>query len=557
MKTLIKYTFSIVALLLFTQLSAQTWVNTSSNPNEGRVYFSTVQMNDGRVVFVGGVNDSGLVNYVDIYNPILDTWFMGANFPVPVQDAAAVCVSDSIVLLFGGRAENETVDNVWEYNVNTDTWTAKEGMPIDIREHNAIVLQNNKVLITGGYRQPSDTDNPWSFVYDPITDSYSDPINLVQVISGHSSFLLDNGNVLIIGGVNGYIPSNIGQIYDVDTDTWSSTTSPTTRSGGQSGVKLSNGNVVVVGGYNYQGGLYLTDVDVFDVDTETWSALANLPQGKTRTSVSELSNGNIMVAGGFDASKSNIFDNSYNGRKGLKFGKSNNTKICYDNVINIDYTSGVITAQDPLLNARTSMTTIVLRDNRIALFFGNDGTNYYHNGTIYGTASAANLFDIIFHVTETDGTTPIDGAEVTFNSEALATSISGDASFSNVEAGNGLYYTVLKDGYDAYEGYLSVQNSNFEVNVLLQQTQIGIGDIASNNIANIYPNPSSGEFHIQSKHVKSIEVTSICGQIVYVHKNLDESKTIFDISIEDAVAGIYSLSIETETGIYNKKLIIK
>ena len=64
---------------------------------------------------------------------------------------------------------------------------------------------------------------------------------------GHTATLLPNGQVLVAGGGNSYIPHNTAELYDPDTGIWRLTGSLSRRVY-HSATLLQNGQVLVVGG---------------------------------------------------------------------------------------------------------------------------------------------------------------------------------------------------------------------------------------------------------------------------------------------------------------------
>ena len=77
-------------------------------------------------------------------------------------------------------------------------------------------------------------------------------------------------------------------------------------------------------------------------------------------------------------------------------------------------------------------------------------------------------FKVTFTVS--DGTDPLSGAEVSFNSTLETTNSEGKVVFDGVVPANGMSYSVSKSGYDLYEGSLDVVDSNVEEPVVLVLT---------------------------------------------------------------------------------------
>jgi hypothetical protein len=74
-------------------------------------------------------------------------------------------------------------------------------------------------------------------------------------------------------------------------------------------------------------------------------------------------------------------------------------------------------------------------------------------------------FSVTFNVT--DGTNPLEGAEVEFNGAIKSTNASGDAVFINVLPGNDLPYAVLLNGYEEESGTVTVVDADVSESVAL------------------------------------------------------------------------------------------
>ncbi len=89
-------------------------------------------------------------------------------------------------------------------------------------------------------------------------------------------------------------------------------------------------------------------------------------------------------------------------------------------------------------------------------------------------------YTVTFNVT--DGTSPVQNATVTFNSQNINTNTSGQAVFSNVESGNNLPWNVSKTGYNTETGTLNVTDANVTHDVTLSEATYIITFIISDGI---------------------------------------------------------------------------
>ena len=77
-------------------------------------------------------------------------------------------------------------------------------------------------------------------------------------------------------------------------------------------------------------------------------------------------------------------------------------------------------------------------------------------------------------------------------------------------------------------------------------------DKAEKPVFNIYPNPSTDFVYIQgNQNIKSVSLINTLGQIV---KSLDCNQSKIKLSLQELTNGIYYLKINTQSGIYTKKI---
>ena len=79
-------------------------------------------------------------------------------------------------------------------------------------------------------------------IFDPTTGEWSPAASSVQVHGNHRAILLEDGRVLLVGGL-------LSEIYDPETDTWTSAGAPNReKSWGYTATLLNDGRVLVTGG---------------------------------------------------------------------------------------------------------------------------------------------------------------------------------------------------------------------------------------------------------------------------------------------------------------------
>ncbi|PLX12118.1 MAG: hypothetical protein C0594_02825, partial [Marinilabiliales bacterium] len=82
-------------------------------------------------------------------------------------------------------------------------------------------------------------------------------------------------------------------------------------------------------------------------------------------------------------------------------------------------------------------------------------------------------YTITFSIT--DGTNPISGASVNFNSEIKLSDESGNATYNHIPVGTGVEYTITKTGYNSVNSTIDIsQNTNIDITLIDSRTAINL-----------------------------------------------------------------------------------
>ena len=159
------------------------------------------------------------------------------------------------------------------------------------------MLNDGTVLLIGG-RSSNNTVLASAEIYNPVTGKFTGTGNLNVIRYKHAAVLLQDGNVLVIGGSNeddwrGKYRS--AEIYDANTGKF-------TRIADLNGerfkladaaVLLDNGNVLVGGG-NRQ-------VEIFDVQDQRFTVGEKLDNDYYFSVLTRLRDGRVLISGGYDS----------------------------------------------------------------------------------------------------------------------------------------------------------------------------------------------------------------------------------------------------------------
>jgi hypothetical protein len=123
--------------------------------------------------------------------------------------------------------------------------------------------------------------------------------------AGHSSTLLNSGQVLIAAGVNEGSDLNSALLYDPTSNTVTPTGSLVTARANHTATKLNDGRVLITGGELVDGSL-LKSAEIYDPATGVFTQLARaMSIARTKHTATLLQDGTVFVVGGKQA---DIFD---------------------------------------------------------------------------------------------------------------------------------------------------------------------------------------------------------------------------------------------------------
>lgn len=220
----------------------------------------------------------------------------------------ATKLRDGRVLIAGGRGPafegpDIPLDTALLFDPATGTWISTGSLNDARQEHTATLLNDGQVLIVGGLG--ADGYLPSAELYDPDTGTFSyTNFWLAAGRSLHSATLLADGTVLIAGGITETGVTNTAERYYPDGypdgQLFYSAGPLATARYEHRATLLSNGKVVITGGFN---GFSIASVEVFDPYDDSYDGGAFQPAGtllgaRHNHEAVLLPSGKILVAGG-------------------------------------------------------------------------------------------------------------------------------------------------------------------------------------------------------------------------------------------------------------------
>jgi len=274
-------------------------------PREGQ---TATLLNNGQVLVVGGdYGEDG--NTAELYDPNARTFTYTGSMSTPRNYHTATLLNNGLVLVTGGNTccTTYTASTAELYNPATGTFTPTGSMNIGRALHTATLLPNGMVLITGGqsYANNENSQVASAELYDPLSGTFTYTGSLNDARYAHTATLLPNGQVLIAGGDgnNGYLLT--AELYNPATGTFSYTAGGPGQGMafarvGHTATLLNNGQVLMVGGYGYveQNDGEVAQAELYDPGTQTFILSGSLNAPRDTHTATLLTNGLVLIAGG-------------------------------------------------------------------------------------------------------------------------------------------------------------------------------------------------------------------------------------------------------------------
>jgi galactose oxidase-like protein/Big-like domain-containing protein/Kelch motif protein len=262
----------------------------------------------GKVLIVGGQACSGYnpqhctpLFSAELFDPTSETFTATGSMAMARISPTVSLLSDGSVLVTGGGFSSAEL-----FDPMSGNFTTTGSMNAARTLATATGLQNGQVLIAGGFDSAGNSLAS-AELYDPATKSFSPTTgSLVTARAQHTASLLSDGRVLIAGGVATGVGSNAGvlasaELFDPATGQFSAAGNMTTARVKHTATVLNNGRVLLTGGVGPDAITALASTEVFDPATQQFTAAGAMNTPRAGHTATLLNNGKGLVAQGATA----------------------------------------------------------------------------------------------------------------------------------------------------------------------------------------------------------------------------------------------------------------
>lgn len=175
----------------------------------------------------------------------------------------------------------------------------------DRRGHTTTLLQNGKLLVAGGVDKNGNVLASTE-IYDPTTNIWTSSGIMPDARSEHTAVSLPSGIILISGGRNASNSALASaELYDPASNRWTSAPHMPTTHAYHTATLLNNGTVLVAGGDNITT---IDSAELYDPVSNSWSYAGSMTTPRSNHTAVLLANGTVFVAGGSNLESTELYN---------------------------------------------------------------------------------------------------------------------------------------------------------------------------------------------------------------------------------------------------------
>jgi len=220
--------------------------------NSVRAGHTATFLPNGKVLIVGGSDDSATLATAEIYDPATGSCTSTGSMATARTGHTSTLLSDGTVLVAGGSGASGALASAEVYNPATGSFVPTADMATARAAHTATRLPDGRVLLAGG--GDGTTVTAIAELYDPSTRSFTPTGTMGTVREGHTATLLSDGTVLVAGGSSPTETLASAEIYNPSTGSFAPTGNMVTPREGHTATLLQDGRVLAAAGVNSPSG---------------------------------------------------------------------------------------------------------------------------------------------------------------------------------------------------------------------------------------------------------------------------------------------------------------
>lgn len=177
-----------------------------------RSSYSVTMLTNGKVLIAGGAyqwrTPTPTLLSAELFDPVTGSFAETGSLGEMRFDPSTTILPNGKVLLFGGSYLSTSGAEIYDQVSGTFLTITSGNVELNIVRASCTVLSSGKVLLAGG-KNSSGSDLGSAIIFDPSLGSFSVTGAMINSRSGHPATLLENGKVLITGGVPGMRPAEL------------------------------------------------------------------------------------------------------------------------------------------------------------------------------------------------------------------------------------------------------------------------------------------------------------------------------------------------------------